>query len=512
MNLEDVTVALRPRGQWEAMDLGARMVRRDAKAIYQAWFALTLPPFLLALAAVWFTPYPGLAVFLYWWIEPITDGPILHVISRRLFGERPTARDALRSTWPALRRNWIYLLTPFRLHLARSAMLSITQLEGLKGKRRRDRARTIGRRIARPGGGLTVAYHHLALAVYFGVILMLYVLLPEPLQASFGDDVAQLLWTQDSKVANLISLILFYVAQSTMHPWWVGGGFGLYINCRTSLEAWDLEVAFRRMVARRRRGVAAAAVMLCAVGLALSPSSQAQDAASEEAAAEPVPLTGYWQDNEVAPPLRRVQQSDQFVRRETTYEYEFRWSRDAKETEEEEEAQEDRPDGSWIDAFFQVIAVIVEFWLWIVVALVVVILFLTRRHWLGAVSPSRSRPKQRASIRVAGELIEAADFPDDYAAVALGLWQEGRAREALSLLFRGRLLDAAQRFDLALPDSATEGMCVTAVAKQADASFSQHFASLTRAWVACAYAGRLPDATQFQRLAAPAAVTNEGAA
>ncbi|MEO0952423.1 MAG: DUF4129 domain-containing protein, partial [Pseudomonadota bacterium] len=140
-------------------------------------------------------------------------------------------------------------------------------------------------------------------------------------------------------------------------------------------------------------------------------------------------------------------------------------------------------------------------------ALVVVILFLTRKHWLGAISPSSPRERQRASVRVAGELIEAADFPEDYAAVALKLWRDGRARDALSLLFRGRLLDAAQRFDLALPDSATEGMCVTAVAKQADAAFTQHFASLTQAWVACAYAGRLPEAAQFQRLAESAAVT-----
>lgn len=510
MNLEDVTVALRPRGQWEAMDLGARMVRRDAKAIYLAWFALTLPAFALALAAAWFTPYAGLAVFAYWWIEPISDGPILHVVSRRLFGEQPTARDALRSTWPALRRNWIYLLTPFRFHLARSAMLSITQLEGLNGKRRRDRARTIGRRIARPGGGLTVAYHHLALAVYFGIILLVFTLLPESLQASMGDDLLQLLWTQDSKTANLISLSLFYVAQTTMHPWWVGGGFGLYINCRTSLEAWDLEVAFRRMVARRRRNLAAAAVMLCAAGLALAPSSEAQDATQEAAPTEQVPLTGYWKDAEVAPPLRRVQQSEQFVSTETTYDYEYRWSRDTEEEANDEATSEPR-DWGWLDVIFQVFAVIVELWLWIVVAAVLLILFLTRSHWLGAVTPSSSRTR-RASIRVAGELIETGDLPDDYAAVAVSLWREGRAREALSLLFRGRLLDAAQRFDLALPDGATEGMCVRAVAKQADTVFSQHFASLTQAWVACAYAGRLPATAHFQRLAEPAVMVDEGMA
>jgi len=186
MNLEDVTVELRPRSEWEAADLGVRMVRRDAAAIYKVWFALTLIPFLLAIAAIVFTPFDDLAVLLLWWLEPITDGPILHIISRRLFGEKTGARATLRMVPRLTRRNWIFLLSPYRFHFARSVAVPVTQLEGLTGAARRARAKILNQKIMNFGTGVTVAYQHLALALYFGGMLIAVALLPTAYQDTVG--------------------------------------------------------------------------------------------------------------------------------------------------------------------------------------------------------------------------------------------------------------------------------------------------------------------------------------
>ena len=43
MKLEDVTVALRPREPWEAVDLGCSMVRRDFGQLMALWAATVLP-------------------------------------------------------------------------------------------------------------------------------------------------------------------------------------------------------------------------------------------------------------------------------------------------------------------------------------------------------------------------------------------------------------------------------------------------------------------------------------
>ena len=98
MRLDRVTAELRPREVWEASDFGARLVRRDAGKIYFVWFAITLPLVALAILAIWLTPHYTLIVLLYWWLEPVVDGPMLHICARRLFGENVSGMDALRQT------------------------------------------------------------------------------------------------------------------------------------------------------------------------------------------------------------------------------------------------------------------------------------------------------------------------------------------------------------------------------------------------------------------------------
>ena len=188
MNLENVTVEMRPRSEWEAADFGARMVRRDAAAIYRVWFAITLPLLSMALLMIVYTPYPVIATLLYWWLEPVADGPILRIISRRLFGEDADVRAALRSVFTLAWRNKIFLLTPYRFHFARSTAMPVTQLEGLSGAARRTRAKVLNLKIMNHGTGITVAYQHLALALYFGVILLGFALVPTGYQDSVGSD------------------------------------------------------------------------------------------------------------------------------------------------------------------------------------------------------------------------------------------------------------------------------------------------------------------------------------
>ena len=47
-------------------------------------------------------------------------------------------------------------------------------------------------------------------------------------------------------------LLAWYIAMSIVEPFHVAAGFSLYLNRRTELEAWDLELAFRRL--RERLG------------------------------------------------------------------------------------------------------------------------------------------------------------------------------------------------------------------------------------------------------------------
>ena len=491
MNLENVTAVLRPRAPWEAADLGARLVRRDAVTIYRVWFGITIPLVALTALAIMAGPFPMLAGLAYWWLEPVADGPMLHVISRRLFGEAPSARAALRAA-PALAwRNRLFFLTPYRFHIARSIAMPLTQLEGLRGKERRARARVIGSKIMRQGTGLTIAYQHLALSLYGGVILLGFAFVPPEYRDTLGSSWLSLFYANESRGALLASFLAGYLAQSALQPWFVGAGFGLYINCRTELEAWDLEIAFRRMALRRAAGRAAAAMVAAAVVVSVvgTPGAAfAQELAAEQGdESEVAAIAGYWTDAVVRPAVDEVMASDELKgTREITI-----WQRVDRGERPDPEAN---VLARLLARLGRALALGAEVALWIAVtalllAAVVTVWRLRPRAWM---SGAEAAPSPDRIVIADGE-IKADALPADVPGEALRLWRAGERRRAMSLLYRGSVFAVVDRHGVRLPENATEGMCIAAVEQQADAARAEFFSKLVTAWMWCAYAGRDPD-------------------
>jgi hypothetical protein len=480
MNLESVTAELRPRGPWEAMDLGARMVRRDAGVIYRTWFIVTLPLVILASLGMIYLPTPGWVMLAYWWLEPLTDGPILHVISQRLFGGDTDTRSALRSVPAHARRNILFLLTPMRFHFARSLAVPVTQLEGLTRQQRRARARVLNNVALNHGIGLTTAYQHLMLCLYLGVILFGYLLVPEAYRDTLGSTwIGTFLGDGDTTTAgNLLTLYIFYIAQTILHPWYVGAGFGLYINCRTMLEAWDIEVAFRRMLQRRatRAGAAAVVAAVAVAGLA------------EPVRAEVREIEPYWPAEVVEEATAAVFDDEAMDQYETVEEW-----RQLEPDRDDERASETTGLNHFFEALGRSASIIVELGLWIAVALALLFAFATRRHWLPYLryGPGEERrPRQR--IVLDSGVITAEELPDDVPDAVLGLWSRGRLREALSLLYRSSVFSTVEKHGVRLPRSATEGECVSAVRSQAPAALASYFDKVVTAWLWYAYGGRAP--------------------
>lgn len=477
MNLEQVTAELRPRGAWEAADFGARLIRRDAVEIYKTWFALTLPLIGLALLAIYFGA-SGMWVFIvYWWLEPITDGPILHIISRRLFGENIDHRAALKAAPGLAWRNKLFWLTPYRFHFARSIAIPVVQLEGLSGTKRRERSAVLNHGIYNYGVGVSTAYQHLFLSLYLGVVLFGYLLVPLEYHDSVGITWLDQFWESDSRVSALLALLLAYAAQSVLHPWFVGCGFGLYINRRTELEAWDVEVAFRRMVLRRQAGASAAAMatMVLVLFAPLLLSSTSVRADDEE------PVVGYWSDEEVVPAVDTIYAKDELnTSRETT-----RWA-----PIEQSEKRDRKSSGIWrsIGVFIGIIA---EIGLWLGIGIFLIFLVATRQRWLPYLSRIQKQKGSEQRVLLAGGEVRAEDLPADIPAAVMSLWQSGAVREALSLMYRAAVFRAVSDHGIRIPRSATEGACVTAVQDQAaDTGLAKFFGEVATAWIWCAYGGR----------------------
>ena len=79
-------------------------------------------------------------------------------------------------------------------------------------------------------------------------------------------------------------------------------------------------------------------------------------------------------------------------------------------------------------------------------------------------------------------------------AAAAALAREGKLREALGLLYRGSLSELVHKRGVQLLASHTEGEAVR-LAKLA------YFGALVDAWQQCAYARRMPQAADVERLA-----------
>ncbi len=493
MNLENVTVEMRPRSEWEATDFGARMIRRDARAIYLVWFAVTLPFLALALLLIFFTPYGAWAMLFYWWFEPVADGAILRIISRRLFGEDADVAATLKAVPRLAWLNRIFLVTPYRLHFARSVAMPVTQLEGLKGSARRARSKVLNMKIFNYGIGITAAYEHLVLALYFGIMLIGYAFIPDAYRHTLGDTWLELFWMESSNVAAAIGLLTFYLAQTALQPWFVGAGFGLYINCRTQLEAWDIEVAFRRMVQRRAGATAAIAVLaLLVLPPLLSPPvaiAQETDPDVAEETADPDPgFAGFWSDDVVVPALESVNASEALQTRQRVED----WQRIRTDDPEEETSKDRAWSRNMLDAFFELFSRAIEFALWIGVAILLLIVFLMRDRWLPYLGlPGATAPSQKRIFLAGGELT-AEQLPDDIVAAVRSAWRAGRKREALSILYRGSVFAAVREYGVRLPRSATEGACVSAVTAQTDTSRAEFFRRVVHLWVRCAYGNQDP--------------------
>jgi hypothetical protein len=246
MQLEKLTAVVRPRLPWEAVDLGFTMVRHWWLPVFASWFMVALPV-ALVLNLV-FQDRLWLAAFITWWLKPLFDRLPLHIVSRALFGASPSITDTLRAL-PSLlvTTRLLSTLTLRRFDMARSLNLPVWQLEGLRGAQGRARTRVLRKNTRGIAVGLTLACLHLEFAIYLTLYGLLFLMLPESVELdfiSFFDPQTQL--RGFAVLSNLFALL----AMSIIEPFYVAGGFALYLNRRTHLEGWDIELAFRRLVRR----------------------------------------------------------------------------------------------------------------------------------------------------------------------------------------------------------------------------------------------------------------------
>lgn len=505
MQLTEANVAIRPRTPWEAIDLGTQLARRHAPLLMASWAAVTLPVFAVLSLLLW--QHPSLALLLFWWLKPLYERLPLFILSRALFGETPSLGESLKAVPGLWRPQWFASLTWRRLSMTRSFDLPVQQLEGLDGNARRQRLVTLGRRGGRAASWLTVVGVHLEGALWLGLLGLLYLMLPAQLVQSWNwEDLlglsAQWLWLEH--LSNLLYALLLIIWE----PVYVACGFSLYLNRRTHLEAWDIELTFRKL---RQRLLGTLPLLALACSLLLVPAERTAWAAAETAtdSASPGPDSGRLLNQPLTSEASRQRIGElldqpPFQQRETVTRWRLGDADQAEETGTLARLIENLLKGGSFWRSLEHLAQVLEVLLWSALAILVVLLCWRYRDWLRTFA-GRSRMPTRAQdqspTQMFGLDVAPESLPSDVAGEAERLWSEN-PRAALALLYRGLLSILLHEFRLPLKTAHTEGEVLAAVHRLAQPQLVRFAECVTQHWQRQAYGHQDADETVRDRLCA----------
>lgn len=469
MRLDAVTAEIRPRSDWEAVDLGLALVRRDFWRCFAVWWLAVIVP--TVAAGWWLWESPILWLLLFWWWKPAGSRLVLFELSRRLFGERPPWSASLREIPRAWTRRFYYRFGWARFSPWLPVTLAVEDLEGLRGKAYQQRCGQVTRR----GAGVVMWIYVISdmAACWFGLAFVLLVKLFIP----DGQDGAWRMAIEsydpyDPKSLPLLILrtvvVCVMLAMSLTDMFFTGAGFGVYLNNRTWIEGWDVELAFKRL-ARRLTKTAMMWVVLWALCLPVVARASAE--------------------RDPAQVIREVKADAAFkvhtviekVPKHRQYSFFWDWLHLGWAA-------------VWLGSLFMVAAVM------LMVGAILWLVWISRRVFMVRRIGTEQSAVAPAARVVLGLEVSPETLPADVPGAAWALWRQGRHQDALGLLYRGAISRVMEVGRVEIQESDTEGDCMRRVVQAGAAAHPDYFRGITGAWIGLAYAGQCPADREVEAL------------
>lgn len=457
---ERLGMVIRLRDPWEAVDLGFILLRTHWRPVMVAWLSVAVPVSAALFGLFWHHLWvPPLVI---WWLKPALDRVVLHVLAKTTFGEVPSLRETLKHAPRLLRRGFLATLFWRRLSPQRSFVLPVWQLEEQAGEGFRKRCHVLLRKGRTQAIFLTFVCLGFHGVIFFSVLAALSLFTPmgsdfEVLSAVFGSGSERVRWVD-------VLLSLLPIATVTLlEPYYVAGGFALYLNRRVELEGWDLEVSFRKTAARVTKALGrSVAVFLLASSLFAPMRLQAQPS-PEEALAEVL-----------KDPEFQVKQKQKGLH----------WKGQKQAAPATSRSQPD------LAGLLQWLATLAKGVLIAVAGSAMVYLLWRNRKTL--TKPFRVTSNSILPETLFGMDIRPEFLPAGLEGVAAELWAAGRIRAALALLYRGALAHLVHHYRAPLAKGATEGDCLRKAQAILPPPSADYFERLTRSWLEVAYADLQP--------------------
>ncbi|MDR1279043.1 MAG: hypothetical protein LBK02_09845 [Treponema sp.] len=479
MNLpHEGALVLRQRSPWEAADAGL--------LLWRAGFMYFLPFFALPF---WVCAF-GLRLLpeniyrwswlILWYLKPLFDRPILHIISVRFFESNSGTKRLLRGLGKALFRGLPGDLLWRRFSLLRSAVMPLRVLEKLRGKAVKKRKQELERGGLQFCSFLTIWGFSLEFVLLAGELLfslLMIELVQEGYVSSPGD------FFDKMEIFIFAAWCVNYMLVESLY---VCMGFGLYINSRVALEGWDIEILFRKFTgARKKKRIfpKTLAVLLLA-GCLLPFRLQAETALPAEPG-EDAPLET----------LEGIFASDDFGGKREGWG--IRFKKQAKERE-----PVDFNLAPWVQTIKQVFAHILR--LAIILGIGSLGFFCIRYLY----KKRGKKPPGPRGLKTGSRFPPGRQNPEALMAEAQALYERGDIRRAWRCCLAALFESWSRYRGTAFPPDATEYGCLALARASADAGAAdsadgsggeelETFASAITRGTALAYGGRLPPEGSF---------------
>jgi hypothetical protein len=454
----NASLALRRRNGWEAADSGILLWRNNLPYLL---FFFVLPVLGIILAFMCIRSIPAwVGILLLWWLKPLFDHLMLHVIAVRFFENRASVFRLFRGLGKSLGRGLAGDLLWRRFSPLRSVVMPIRTLENPKTPK--------GRRIrALQKGCLNFGVLLSCLGLGMEVVLLagelvFFVILIELFNPSFFIRFLFYGTTVDGFFLRWYSLNYVFVESL-----YVCMGFGVYINSRVEVEGWDIQLLFQNFVEKRKIPRTVAVLLVIPVFL-FPPGGFTQTPMPAQALEEVLSSRDFGGETEGWGIRLRSRERDKTV--ELPLFSGPPWAEDVRE---------------WTARGFRLFLIAAA------AGLAGVSLFRLR-------GPGRGKPPVRMP-RDHG--IPAGEGPAALLAKARDRYARGELRAAWAACLAAAFGACESRGRVLFPPGATEYECLALVRSREDGwEITEGFAFLVENWISLAYGGAVPRSGAFERV------------
>lgn len=508
MKLDQLQIKLRPRSHWQTIDLGMRVTLHHLKPLFVISLLVTLPLSLLLYSLIQEAWSVCLILF---WLKPMIERPLLFYISRSIFSEQISLKEVFNKLPELLKKDWLHAYTIGRISMSRSFNEPVRMLEGLTGEPRKKRL-DILHRDQSGSGWLTLFGIHVEMIVQSLIFALPFFLLPhDAMKNGFFH-----LIMEGSTFTEFLTLASYVFAIALVAPFYVVCGFLLYLNRRTKLECWHIELGFKKM-AQRLLPNASMTILLMLLALpVLSPppayadtetpieSSECENtedcvSSEKEDIEANYPKVDSANAEKIRRALEEVLESDKFGEHYQEREYSIAWDKlvdwDWKWDDDDEE-KDTTSMLKWADAIKDFVDVF-KYLIMVLILIAIVYTLAKYKPWLYLPQFRNQRqtlPDEVLGINLKQQTLDPGIFQD----IEIQL-QQGKLRKALSLMLQYHLLHAVQKNKVPFKRSSTESECVTLMERYCPAEDAQSFDILVSYWQQLAYAHSALNSFEIQQ-------------